>query len=124
MPKPHERFKAWQAGHRFVLEVYRSSAGWPLEERFGLVSQVRRAAISAQLNLVEGAAKRGSVEFARFLDIANGSLAESEYVLRLARDLGYITEPDWRALEGLRDETNRLYWGLYRSMRKHSGRTA
>ena len=124
MSKPHERFQAWQAGHRLVLAVYRSTLDWPAEERYGLVTQVRRAAVSAQLNLVEGAAKRGSKEFARFLDTANGSLAEVEYALRLAHDLGYLAEPEWRGLESLRDEVNRLYWGLYRAMRKHGGRPA
>ena len=123
MPKPHERFRAWQSGHRFVLAVYLATAKWPREERFGLVSQVRRAAVSAQLGLVEGAAKRGVGEFARYLDIANGSLAEVEYILRLARDLAYLTEPEWEELEELRAEVNRLYWGLYRAVRKHGGRT-
>ncbi|MGH7586920.1 MAG: four helix bundle protein [Gemmatimonadales bacterium] len=94
MSKPHERFRAWQLGHDLVLAVYRATSGWPMEERFGLVTQARRAAVSAQLNLVEGAAGRGPGDFARFLDNANGSLADLEYALRLARDLGHIGAQD------------------------------
>ena len=64
----------------------------PQAERFGLTIQVRRAALSVPTNIAEGAAKRGSREFRRFLDIALGSLAELSYLLRFSRDYGLLTE--------------------------------
>jgi four helix bundle protein len=109
----YERFDAWRAAHHLALELYRATDTWPRAERFGLTIQVRRAALSVPANLAEGAAKRGSREFRRFLDIALGSLAELSYLLRFSRDYGLLTEDSWLTLEAHRDRTGRLTWGLY-----------
>jgi four helix bundle protein len=90
---------------------------WPADERFGLVSQIRRAAVSIPTNIAEGAAKRGSGEFRRFLDIALGSQTEVRYLLRLAGDLGYLAEEERGTIMDEAEETGRLLWGLYRSMK-------
>ena len=82
----YERFDAWRAAHHLALELYRATDTWPRSERFGLTIQMRRAALSVPTNIAEGAAKRGSREFRRFLDIALGSLAELSYLLRFSRD--------------------------------------
>jgi four helix bundle protein len=73
----HERLRAWELCHQLVLGVHRVTETWPVHERYGLTSQVRRAAASARTNLAEGAAKHGSREFRRYVDIALGSLAET-----------------------------------------------
>ena len=112
----YERFDAWRAAHQLALELYRSTDGWPSHERFGLTIQVRRAALSVPANIAEGAAKRGSREFRRFLDIALGSLAELSYLLRFSRDYGLLPEDSWLALERQRDQTGRLTWGLYHAV--------
>lgn len=83
--------KVWQRGHSLVLSVYRMSAGFPLAERYGLLSQLRRAALSVPTNIAEGSKRLTSQEYARFLNIAEASLAETEYLLMVSRDLGYIT---------------------------------
>lgn len=83
--------KVWQRGHALVLSVYRMSAGFPLAERYGLLSQLRRAALSVPTNIAEGSKRLTSQEYARFLNIAEASLAETEYLLMVSRDLGYIT---------------------------------
>ena len=83
--------KVWQRGHALVLSVYRMTAGSPLNERYGLTSQVRRAALSVPTNIAEGSKRITSQEYARFLNIAEASLAETEYLLMVSRDLGYIT---------------------------------
>lgn len=83
--------KVWQRGHALVLSVYRMTAGFPLNERYGLTSQVRRAALSVPTNIAEGSKRITSQEYARFLNVAEASLAETEYLLMVSRDLGYIT---------------------------------
>lgn len=79
---PYERFDAWKISHQLALEVYEITERWPANERYGLTSQIRRAAISAPTNIAEGSAKRGPRELRRYLDIALGSLSEVSYLLR------------------------------------------
>ena len=112
----YERFDAWHAAHHLALTLFRATDTWPRSERFGLTIQVRRAALSVPTNIAEGAAKRGSREFRRFLDIALGSLAELSYLLRFSRDYGLLTEESWLRLEAHRDRAGRLTWGLYHAV--------
>lgn len=116
MAPPHERFEAWQYAHRLVLEVYRVTKSWPLEERYTLSAQVRRSAYSVPANIVEGAAKRGRHEFARFLDISLGSHAELGYGIRLAEDLGYLRGESLENLKGLHSSAGRLTRRLYEAV--------
>ncbi len=89
--------KVWQRSHALVLAVYRLSEAFPSQERFGVVSQLRRAAVSVPTNIAEGSKRRTPQDYARFLNLAEASLAETEYLLMLCRDLGYlageVTEP-------------------------------
>jgi four helix bundle protein len=85
---------------------------------YGLTSQIRRAALSVPTNIAEGAAKRGGREFARYLDIAFGSLSEVSYLLRFSLDRGLLTTARWTALEEVRSETGRLVFGLSRRVRR------
>ena len=82
--------KDWQRGHSLALTVYRMTTGFPWNERYGLTSQIRRAAVSVPTNIAEGSKRLTGTEYARFLNIAEASLAETEYRLMLSRDLGYI----------------------------------
>jgi len=120
----HTRLKSWIACHDLALRVYRLTAEWPRDERYGLTSQARRAAYSAAANIAEGSAKQGGREFRRFLDIAIGSLSELTYILLLARDLGYLREELWGEIEAIRDHAGRLTWGLYRSLRQSHRRNS
>jgi four helix bundle protein len=83
--------KVWQGSHALVLEVYRLTRSFPPEERFCLVTQLRRAAVSVPTNLAEGAKRQTRPDYARFINMAEGSLAETEYLITLSRDLGYLT---------------------------------
>ena len=112
----HEKLLAWKLCHELVLAVYRTSQHWPVQERYGLTAQVRRAASSAPTNIAEGAAKRGKREYRRFLDMALGSLAETAYLLMLARDLEILTLDDWEKLDNLRRRVGGLTWRLARSL--------
>jgi four helix bundle protein len=79
----------WQKAHSFVLAVYELTKSFPEIEKFGLTSQLRRAAVSIPANVAEGFKKRGAADKVRFLNIAQGSLEECQYYLILASDLGY-----------------------------------
>lgn len=87
------RLLVWQRSHKFVLQLYRVTVGFPTTERFGLTSQLRRAALSVPTNIAEGSKRSSQTDFARFLNMAEGSLSETEYLVILSRDLGYIQEP-------------------------------
>ena len=89
---PARRFQdleVWKVAHAWVLEVYRYSERFPAHERFGLGSQLRRAAVSVPANIAEGFSKRSRLDKARFYNIAQGSLEECRYYLILSSDLGY-----------------------------------
>ena len=116
---PYERFDAWKIAHQLALEVYEVTECWPVNERYGLTTQIRRAAISAPNNIAEGSAKRGSREFRRYLDIALGSLSEVRYLLRFTRDRKILSEESFQALEDLRNRAGQLTWKLYASLREH-----
>ncbi len=82
--------KVWQRSHQLVLDLYKLTLGFPKDERLGLISQLRRSAASVPTNIAEGAKRLGQQDFARFLNIAEGSLAETEYLIVLSTDLGYL----------------------------------
>jgi four helix bundle protein len=102
----------WQKAVSWVELVYRASAEWPSDERYGLISQARRAAVSVPSNIAEGCARRGPVEFIRFLLIARGSLAEVETQLIIARRLDYVSEDRLESLLESSDELSRMLAGL------------
>ena len=84
-----ENLLVWQKAHEFVLEVYDMTKQFPDTEKFGLTSQLRRAAVSIAANIAEGYGKRSNADKVRFYNIAQGSLNECRYYLRLAFDLKY-----------------------------------
>ncbi len=89
---PYEKFDAWKVSHELALAVYHVTAKWPQSERYHLTSQTRRAALSIPTNIAEGSAKQGTREFRRYLDISLGSLSELSYLLRFAKDLGFLDQ--------------------------------
>ena len=92
-PRPAARsfrdLLVWRKAHEFVLAVYTFTAGFPKQETYGLASQMRRAAVSIPANIAEGFRRRGKVDKARFMNLAEGSLEECSYYLILAQDLKY-----------------------------------
>jgi four helix bundle protein len=87
--KSFEDLIVWQKAHQWVLGIYHFTNSFPSEERFGIVSQLRRAAISIPANIAEGFNRQGNPDKARFYNTAQGSIEECRYYLILARDLGY-----------------------------------
>jgi four helix bundle protein len=105
---PYERLRAWQLCDQLAHAVYDATAEWPRQEMFGIISQARRAALSAPMNIAEGCSRRGGRELAHFLDIALGSLAELSYALRFARDRKWLSESEWLGLDDLRKRAGGL----------------
>jgi four helix bundle protein len=95
----------WRKAHEFVLAVYAFTAGFPKHETYGLAAQMRRAAVSIPANIAEGFRRRGRVDKARFMNLAEGSLEECRYYLILAQDLGY---GDTTKLDGALEEISRM----------------
>ena len=108
----------WQKAHVLTLNVYRLTKRFPDDERFGLISQLRRSAASVPANLAEGCGRGGEQEFARFVQIAMGSAAEVEYHLLLAKDLGYIADTDFDMLQNAIEEVKRMLASLLRTVRE------
>jgi len=108
----------WQKAHQFVLAVYKITKNFPVEERFGLVQQFRRAAVSIAANIAEGYRKHSANDKVRFFNIAEGSLEECRYYLRLGKDLGYMNEIDghWT----LSDEVRKLLLSYSKAIRANA----
>ncbi|NCT67493.1 MAG: four helix bundle protein [Rhodanobacteraceae bacterium] len=88
--RPHQRLEVWQDAMTLVEMVYTCSSRFPDSERFGLTAQIRRAAISVPSNIAEGAARRSTPEYQRFLSIACGSLSELDTQFQIATRLGFV----------------------------------
>ena len=117
--RPHHKLEAWNQAVELVTEVYRKTDSFPKEERYGLTSQIRRAAVSIPANIAEGAARFSSKEFARFLSNAQGSASELETELLIAHRLGYLDETNFSRLISQLERIGRLITGLS----KHVGVT-
>ena len=107
MARDHRKLKVFELADGLVLDVYRSSQGFPAAERYGLQAQVRRAAVSAVANIVEGSARLSTREYVNFLNIASGSATESCYLLSLAGRLGLMSEADSSRLSSGYSELSR-----------------
>ncbi|MBZ5856054.1 four helix bundle protein [Flavihumibacter profundi] len=88
--KPHQRLDVWKLSMEFVKEIYQLTALFPSNEKFGITSQLQRAAISVCANIAEGAGRQSRREFIYFLNIASGSLSELDTLILLAQSIGYL----------------------------------
>jgi four helix bundle protein len=100
------------------LAVYRETAEFPGDERFGITSQMRRAASSIPTNIAEGCGRSGDAELARFMQISMGSASELEYLLLLAKDLNYLSLEKYGALHAQTIEVKRMLAPFINRLRK------
>lgn len=113
---PYEKLHAWRECHELALGVYKATKAFPSDERYGLTSQLRRAAFSAAVNIVEGSSRKGRKEFRRFLDISLSSLTEVGYALRFAAEVGLLEAVMSRDLSDRQNRARFLTWQLYRAL--------
>lgn len=115
--KGYEKLEVWKKAHKFVILVYKYTKDFPRNEEYGLTSQLRRAVLSISTNIVEGQANTSKKEFLNFLNMANRSLVETEYLLEVASELEYLVKNKYDELDKLRYEIGILLNGLIRSIR-------
>ncbi len=122
MATHYKELAVWQKAMDLVMDVYRISANFPDEEKFGLIAQLRRAAVSVPSNIAEGQGRQTVGEFKQFLGHARGSLFEVETQLLIAKRLEWIAPQDSGRLQGQVDEVGRLLNGLIRSLKARTNR--
>jgi len=114
----HRKLKAFQLADELVLAVYKATASFPTHERFGLTSQLRRAAVSVPGNIVEGCGRDGLKDYLRFLQIAFSSLRETGYYVGLSQRLGYLKDAPAEELLAQYDQCAKVLAALIAGLRK------
>lgn len=107
----------WQKAHAITLDIYRVTATFPQEERFGLINQLRRASVSIASNIAEGCGRDSDPELRRFLQIAMGSANEVEYQLFLACELGFVGIEDHTGIDAQIKELKRMMNAFIRRLK-------
>src|SRR6266487_5643989 len=111
-----EKLDVWQKAIDLADLVYKHTRQFPVEERFGLTNQMRRAAVSISSNIAEGTSRMSQTDFGRFIEIATGSVFEVVSQAFIARRQGFLNEEDFRALYLAADEIGRMLSGLRKSL--------
>ena len=120
--QPLQIFKdleAWKVGHEIVLRIYQYTKNFPKEERYGLISQMRRCAVSITSNLAEGFGRRSFREKAQFYAIAQGSVVELQNQLLISRDVGYLSSAIYADLEPSMIRLHKMVNGLIKVSYAH-----
>lgn len=122
MGRNFRTIKAWELADNLAVDVYKVTSSFPKEEIYGLVSQMRRAAVSVAANICEGSSRKTTKDFSHFLTIARGSLAEVEYYIHLTERLGYLKPDEVAKLSASQRETAVTLSGFIDSVSKSLGR--
>ena len=112
----HRDLKVWQLGMQIAEDIYALTRQFPDDERFGIISQLRRAATSIPANIAEGNARTSTKEYLRFLSIAIGSLAEIDTFLELSQRLCYGESKQIKYILEQTESQRRMLYGLQRSL--------
>ncbi len=116
--RPHRNLEIWRLGMRLTGQIYRLTANFPDDEKYGLVSQLRRAAVSIPSNVAEGSARRMTADFLRFLYDARGSLVELDTQMELSDSLAYLPETETDRIRETYDNLSRGLHGLITKLEK------
>jgi four helix bundle protein len=117
--KTHKDLIVWQKSVAFVTEIYKTTASLPDDEKFGIISQLRRAAVSIPTNISEGAARHSTKEFIQFLYISLGSISEIDTLLLIAGNLKYTDSDDLTILQHKADEIKKMLTSLIKSLKNN-----
>jgi len=112
-----EKLKVWQLAHKTVLEIYKLTKNFPIEEKYSLTDQIKRSSSSIAANIVEGNERKTKKEFVQYLYQAKGSCAETKYHLLLSRDLGYLNVENYQKLVGMTIEISKMLSSLINYLR-------
>ena len=112
----YKNLLVWQRADELAYQIYLETKSFPKEELYGMTSQLRRAALSIPTNLVEGAGRQGKKELKQFVNIALGSLAETQYLLDFSLRFEYLNKTKYEKLQELREEVGRLLWRFYKNL--------
>jgi four helix bundle protein len=118
MLKNYKELKVWQKAYQLCLEIYRMTKTFPKEERYGLISQIKRAGVSVPSNIAEGYGRKTTREYVHSLYIGYGSLCELETQILLSGDLGYFKGGELERIETMVGEVERMLKALIRSLEK------
>jgi four helix bundle protein len=120
--RDYTKIEAWRLAEDLTVSVYQHTRSFPKEEIYGLTSQLRRAAYSVPANVVEGALRGSKKDYLHFLYIARGSLGETQYFVRLARRLNYLSSEEADALVNQTKLTFACLHGLIQAVEKGAGK--
>ena len=112
----YRKLNVWEKSHSFTLEIYSITKSFPAEEKFGVISQIRRSAASIPTNIAEGTGRGSNKEFNRFLQISMGSASETEYLLILSMDLEYVDNNIFNKLLKDIQEIKKMLTGLMKKL--------
>jgi len=115
----HQKLEVYICSRAFTLACYKLVKDLPAEEKFGMISQIRRAALSIHLNIAEGASRKSEVERRRYYEIARGSIIEIDAALDIANDLNYLNNINMEGMEQKMIRAFKLLTGLIASGSKH-----
>ena len=115
--KDFRTLKVWEKAHALTLAIYKSTENFPKQEPYALTNQIQRAAISIPTNIAEGCGKDSDAELKRYFVIAMGSSSELEYLLLLARDLGYLSDENHQILNNDLTEVRRMLNALIQKLK-------
>jgi four helix bundle protein len=115
--KNFKDLKVWDKAHKLALMVYEVTKDFPQEEIYGLISQMRRAAVSIPTNIAEGCGRNSDAELARFLEIAMGSASELQYLLLLSKELNFLNDKLYTALTSETTEIKQMLATLIKKVR-------
>jgi four helix bundle protein len=116
MLKSYKDLIGYQKGYSLSLEIYKVTKDYPQDERFGLISQMRRSAVSIPCNIAEGYSRKNIKEYLQFLYVAYGSCSELETLISLSQDLGLLNIEKYAKLNTLQQEFSKLLNGLIKSL--------
>ena len=116
--RTHKNLEVWKSSIQFVTDIYKITSVFPKVELYGIVAQMRRAAVSVPSNIAEGASRRSSVEFKHFLHIALSSAAELNTQLIISHNIGYLDLERMESLVNELDRISKMLQGLIKSLNR------